>query len=176
MFAGWRGKRKEVQVLQPPTLGPGPGSGLPAFGPVFFQPEIPVEPRSGQGKTKYQPAVRRVVGLIATVCCQVWAWGQPDERHAASPHQQTMQVTSKGRKKKKYSSKGTGRPHNEPKAVSAVCIVFWEIKRSVSSKKKRKKEEDSCVLLCSCFGCQICNSTNSAAEPQTSPFIASPLI
>lgn len=140
MFAGWRGKRKEVQVLQPPTLGPGPGSGLPAFGPVFFQPEIPVEPQSGQGKTKYQPAAHRVVSLIATVCCQVWAWGQPDERHAASPHQQTMQVTSKGRKKKKKAPVRELDDHTMSQRRSLQSALYSGKLKGVRVPKRKEKK------------------------------------
>lgn len=45
-------------------FGSGPDAGPPGFGSVFFQPEIPVEPQSGQGKNKHQLAVGQVAGLI----------------------------------------------------------------------------------------------------------------
>lgn len=63
LFAGWRRERKEVQVLQSLVFGSGPDAGPPGFVSVFFQPEIPVEPQSGQGKNKHQLAVGQVVGL-----------------------------------------------------------------------------------------------------------------
>lgn len=49
-------------------LGSAPDAGAPGFGSVLFQPEIPVEPQSGQGKNKHRLAVGQVFGLIATAC------------------------------------------------------------------------------------------------------------
>lgn len=60
-------------------FGSGPDAGPPGFGSVFFQPEIPVEPQSGQGKSKHQLAVGQVVGLIAAACCRMQVSGQLDE-------------------------------------------------------------------------------------------------
>lgn len=65
-------------------FGSGPDAGRPGFGSVFFQPEIPVEPQSGQGKNKHGLAVGQVVVLIATVWGRMRVSAQSDARHAAA--------------------------------------------------------------------------------------------
>lgn len=53
LLTGRVGKREEGQVPHLPTSGFGSGSGLPRLGALCFQPEISVEPQSGEGKSKY---------------------------------------------------------------------------------------------------------------------------
>lgn len=84
LSAGWR-TRKEIQVLQSVVFGTGPDAGPPGFGSVFFQPEIPVEPQSGQGKNKHGLAVGQVVSLIATVSRRVRVSARSDLGHTAKP-------------------------------------------------------------------------------------------
>lgn len=57
IFAGRGGKREEDQALHHTAPGFGSDSGLPRCGSVLLQPEVPVEPQSGKGKTKYQLTV-----------------------------------------------------------------------------------------------------------------------
>lgn len=66
----------------------------------------------------------------------------------------------------------TGGDHTESqKRLSAVCIVFWEIKRSVAYREKGT----ACVLLCSVLAVRCVILPIWAPKPQMLPFICSAL-
>lgn len=64
LFAGRGGEREEGQGPCLPVGGTGSGPGLPGFGALLFQPEIPVEPRPGKGKTPSEPLVCQSSALL----------------------------------------------------------------------------------------------------------------
>lgn len=118
MFAGRRRESKEVQVVQSLVFGAGPHAGPPGFGSVFFQPEIPMEPQSGQGKNKH---VGLVFGLIATACRRrVRVSAQSDERHtAAKPSRLHQREENNSPVRETASECWAVGPHKEPEEV--IC-------------------------------------------------------
>lgn len=116
----------------------------------FFSLRYLWSPSLGKVRTKHVLAVGPVLGLIATACRRrrVRVPAQSDERHTAAKPSRFHQREENNSPVRATGVSVCGGNHTKSqRRLSAVCIVFWEIKRSVGYREKKGQPVFCCARL-----------------------------